>query len=399
MSHLFKVNDTRHGKVFLPEAFVAHEEDDVQQTGRQQKNNTYRGDQIQEQHRSDTCKEKGKRDALAKEFGIPANQIAEQQQALNYARGKKEIEGQMECQNKEIEEVQKALAEAISLKEQKQRLAEIKQQRGKLNMQPKDTQQNAAATSAGINLQVPSSHSGTHPPHRGPGLPHQHTQPSSRPSPSGSHLGYHRQFSLDENCTSSTPRRPPAHQPSHDYEYVQDMTSSEIQGQGSSREEETYDHLGPRGFHGSQSGTQPPHLVSTQQTSQPPVPVQQASHHPAVPRSAPPQPSPRPSPQPIPSQQWDPHQNQFFPDQAPYAFTSSSQQGEVQLGELGVGSTVQISDPPRYGVIKWLGELPNIQGVVAGVELVSLQRYAVTNQTLVYIQYYLFSGGVYGWMC
>ena len=46
------------------------------------------------------------------------------------------------------------------------------------------------------------------------------------------------------------------------------------------------------------------------------------------------------------------------------------QQG-VQLGELGIGSLVQIGDPPRYGVIRWIGELPNIQGYVAGVELVS----------------------------
>ena len=46
------------------------------------------------------------------------------------------------------------------------------------------------------------------------------------------------------------------------------------------------------------------------------------------------------------------------------------QQG-VQLGELGVGSAVQVSDPPRYGVVRWIGELPNIQGIMAGVELVS----------------------------
>ncbi len=32
---------------------------------------------------------------------------------------------------------------------------------------------------------------------------------------------------------------------------------------------------------------------------------------------------------------------------------------------------VQVSDPPRYGVIRWIGELPAVQGPIAGVELVS----------------------------
>jgi len=111
---------------------------------------------------------------------------------------------------------------------------------------------------------------------------------------------------------------------------------------------------------------------------------QRASQHQALPHSAPPLPSHH-SPQPTPSQHWDQHQNQFFPVQTPYAFAGSSQQGEVQISELGVGSTVQISDPPRYGVIKWIGELPNIQGPVAGVELVSSPSYAVTNYTSDYV--------------
>ena len=87
--------------------------------------------------------------------------------------------------------------------------------------------------------------------------------------------------------------------------------------------------------------------------------------------SAPPQPNLRP----VPSQELDPpHQDHFSADslraQVPVAYTPQPQQG-VQLGELSVGSAVQISDPPRYGVIRWIGELPNIHGYVAGVELVS----------------------------
>ena len=80
-------------------------------------------------------------------------------------------------------------------------------------------------------------------------------------------------------------------------------------------------------------------------------------------------------PQPIPSQQLDPpHHDHFSADsvgaQVPLAYTPQPQQG-VQLDELDVGSAVQVSDPPRYGVIRWTGELPGIQGIVAGVELVS----------------------------
>ena len=53
-------------------------------------------------------------------------------------------------------------------------------------------------------------------------------------------------------------------------------------------------------------------------------------------------------------------------------YASPPQQG-VQHGELDVGSAVQVhvSDLLRYGVIRWIGELPNIHGWVAGVELVS----------------------------
>lgn len=38
---------------------------------------------------------------------------------------------------------------------------------------------------------------------------------------------------------------------------------------------------------------------------------------------------------------------------------------------FGVNSAVQVSDPPRYGVIRWMGTLSGITGPIAGVELVS----------------------------
>ena len=84
---------------------------------------------------------------------------------------------------------------------------------------------------------------------------------------------------------------------------------------------------------------------------------------------------PQPNPWPVPSQELDPpHHDHFSADfvgaQVPVAYAPQPQQG-VQPGELDVGSAVQVSDPPRYGVIRWTGELPGILGTVAGVELVS----------------------------
>lgn len=38
---------------------------------------------------------------------------------------------------------------------------------------------------------------------------------------------------------------------------------------------------------------------------------------------------------------------------------------------LDLGSMVQLSDPHCYGVIRWIGELPDMQGTIAGVEQVS----------------------------
>ena len=39
---------------------------------------------------------------------------------------------------------------------------------------------------------------------------------------------------------------------------------------------------------------------------------------------------------------------------------------------LGVGSAVTLIQQHRTGVIRWIGELPGVQGVIAGVELVSV---------------------------
>ncbi len=36
-----------------------------------------------------------------------------------------------------------------------------------------------------------------------------------------------------------------------------------------------------------------------------------------------------------------------------------------------MGSRVEFSDPPRYGEIRWMGNFPKVNGLIAGVELVS----------------------------
>lgn len=306
LSHYFKLCNSHHGKVFFPEAFVASEEVDAQQRAQEQRSSMHKEDQSDE-HRED--------EALAKEFGISAHEIAQQRQALNYAEHiqQKKVLERLKCQEKqEMEQVQKPVTEHINVDQQRRRLEEIKQERP--NMPQQDTHQNA------------------YPSRRGPGLPHQHSQPPMHPTQTGSRLGPPHQFSLD------APHPSPVRQASHEYETLPGM---QMQRQATSAEEHLHDHIDTH-------GPQPAHL------------------HPASSRHSPPQPNP---------QQSDPPHFDHFSSgpqgtEGTVAYAPQCQQ-EVQLGELDIGSTVQISDPPQYGVIKWIGELPNIQGYVAGVELVS----------------------------
>ena len=62
-----------------------------------------------------------------------------------------------------------------------------------------------------------------------------------------------------------------------------------------------------------------------------------------------------------------------------------SRQGDW-MQHVGVGSTVMVPNinPPMYGIIRWIGTMPQVQGYVAGVELVSgvyiyIQRYVLYN--------------------
>ncbi len=42
--------------------------------------------------------------------------------------------------------------------------------------------------------------------------------------------------------------------------------------------------------------------------------------------------------------------------------------------QLVVGSRVQFGDPPQYGTIRWMGNVPQVIGIIAGVEMV---RYCI----------------------
>ena len=43
---------------------------------------------------------------------------------------------------------------------------------------------------------------------------------------------------------------------------------------------------------------------------------------------------------------------------------------DTSLYNLEVGSVIQFGEPPRYGVIKWIGNLPDQAEVSAGLEMV-----------------------------
>ena len=52
--------------------------------------------------------------------------------------------------------------------------------------------------------------------------------------------------------------------------------------------------------------------------------------------------------------------------------SASTPHGHNPAPILSIGSMVQVSDPPQYGVLRWIGEMPGVKGAIAGVEMVSL---------------------------
>ena len=50
--------------------------------------------------------------------------------------------------------------------------------------------------------------------------------------------------------------------------------------------------------------------------------------------------------------------------------TSGMQLVDTNLHKLTVGSVIQYGEPAQYGVIKWIGKLPDQEEIFAGVEMV-----------------------------
>lgn len=51
---------------------------------------------------------------------------------------------------------------------------------------------------------------------------------------------------------------------------------------------------------------------------------------------------------------------------------------------LEINSMVEVNDPPIYGVIRWIGELPDVDEPIAGLELV---RTSLNNCSLLCVLY------------
>ncbi len=89
-------------------------------------------------------------------------------------------------------------------------------------------------------------------------------------------------------------------------------------------------------------------------------------------------PSPRPRQYPSPPSQWDHNRQQ--PSQ--WDHNRQQPQPNARVGSsnphnLEIGSPVQISstdpnEPPRYGVIRWIGPMSGVDGTIAGIELVAI---------------------------
>ena len=183
--------------------------------------------------------------------------------------------------------------------------------------------------------------------------------------------------------------------PSSQRKYLSGQTKAASIAQG----EEIYNHLDSRGYRQERSSdTLPATSYPTEPQTQP---FAQNSGHKWSPQQAQYPPYQQPSNQQqrsnqqtpyyqVPSQQM-PYQQKQTPQQLPdvhihdnavaYAPNVSTHASQHQIyRSLSIGSTVQITGfssthqdgppPPRYGVIRWVGELPGVQGPIAGIELV-----------------------------
>lgn len=179
--------------------------------------------------------------------------------------------------------------------------------------------------------------------------------------------------------------------PSSQRKYLGSQTKAASIAQG----EQVYNHLDSRGYQQKQSSgtlpatwypTEPQTQPSTQNSGHqwPPPPqaqhplYQQSSNQQAAYYQTPPQQIPYQQKQ-TPHQLPDVHIRDNTVAYAPNVPAHASQHQVYR--SLSIGSTVQLTafsstiqdgppPPPRYGVIRWVGELPGVQGPIAGIELV-----------------------------
>ena len=179
--------------------------------------------------------------------------------------------------------------------------------------------------------------------------------------------------------------------PSSQRQYLSSQTKAASIAQG----EQVYNHLDSRGYQQKQSSgtvpatwypTEPQTQPSTQNSGHqwPPPPqaqhplYQQSSNQQAAYYQKPPQQIPYQQKQ-TPHQLPDVHIRDNTVAYAPNVPAHASQHQVYR--SLSIGSTVQLTafsstiqdgppPPPRYGVIRWVGELPGVQGPIAGIELV-----------------------------
>ena len=180
--------------------------------------------------------------------------------------------------------------------------------------------------------------------------------------------------------------------PSSQRKYLNSQTKAVSIAQG----EQIYNHLDSRGYQQKQSsGTVPATWYPTEPQTQPftqnsghqwqPPPPQ--AQHPLYQQSSNQQAAYyQTPPQQIPYQQKQtPHQlpDVYIRDNTvAYVPNVPAHASQYQVyRSLSIGSTVQLTafsstirdgppPPPRYGVIRWVGELPGVQGPIAGIELV-----------------------------
>ena len=218
-----------------------------------------------------------------------------------------------------------------------------------------------------------------------------------------------KRASLPSGSEAASNYLQPTHQPGrpqrqHSYEpvgpssqrkYLSGQTKAASIAQG----EEIYNRLDSRGYQQERSsGTLPATSYPTEPQTQP---FTQNSGHKWSPQQAqcPPyqqssnqqQRSNQQAPYYQASSQQMPYQQKPTPQQLPdvhidanavaYAPNVPTHASQHQIyRSLSIGSTVQITGfssthqdgPPRYGVIRWVGDLPGVQGPIAGIELVRL---------------------------